>query len=63
MARWRKVVEKVENHFTEINEVDARKINPEVTLEGFVEENYHRWTLVELLRRRLNKLLCKKYRS
>ena len=38
MARWRKVVEKVENHFTEINEVDALKINPEVTLEGFVEE-------------------------
>lgn len=38
MARWRKVVESVENHFTEINEVDARKINPEVTLEGFVEE-------------------------
>ncbi len=38
MARWRKVVENVENHFTEINERDARKINPEVTLEGFVEE-------------------------
>ena len=38
MARWRKVVESVENHFTEINEFDARKINPEVTLEGFVEE-------------------------
>ena len=38
MARWRKVVENVENHFTEINEVDARKINPEVKLEGFVEE-------------------------
>ena len=38
MARWRKVVENVENHFTEINEFDARKINPEVTLEGFVEE-------------------------
>ena len=38
MARWRKVVENVENHFTEITEFEARKINPEVTLEGFVEE-------------------------
>ena len=38
MARWRKVVENVENHFTEINERDAQKINPEVKLEGFVEE-------------------------
>ena len=38
MSRWRKVVENVENHFTEINERDAQKINPEVQLEGFVEE-------------------------
>ena len=35
MARWRKVVESVENHFTEINEVDARKINPEVNTRRF----------------------------
>ena len=26
MSRWRKVVEVVENHFTEINEYDAKKI-------------------------------------
>ena len=38
MSRWRKVVEQVENHFTEINEADAKKINPQVTLEGFIEE-------------------------
>ena len=38
MSRWRKVVEKVENHFTEINETDAKKINPQVTLDGFIEE-------------------------
>ena len=38
MSRWRKVVEKVENHFTEINEADAKKINPQVTLDGFIEE-------------------------
>ena len=33
-----KVVEVVENHFTEINEADAKKIDPQVTLEGFIEE-------------------------
>ncbi len=38
MSRWRKVVEQVENHFTEINESDAKKINPQVSLEGFIEE-------------------------
>ena len=38
MSRWRKVVEQVENHFTEINEADAKKINPQVTLDGFIEE-------------------------
>ena len=38
MSRWRKVVEVVENHFTEINEYDAKKINPQVSLEGFIEE-------------------------
>ena len=38
MSRWRKVVEEVENHFTEINEADAKKINPQVSLEGFIEE-------------------------
>ena len=38
MSRWRKVVEKVENHFTEINEADAKKINPQVKIEGFIEE-------------------------
>ena len=38
MSRWRKVVEEVENHFTEINESDAKKINPQVSLEGFIEE-------------------------
>ena len=27
MSRWRKVVQNVENHFTEINEPDAKKIN------------------------------------
>ena len=38
MSRWRKVVEQVENHFTEINESDAKKINPQVSVEGFIEE-------------------------
>ena len=38
MSRWRKVVEQVENHFTEINEADAKKINPQVSLDGFIEE-------------------------
>ena len=38
MSRCRKVVEKVENHFTEINEADAKKINPHVPLDGFIEE-------------------------
>ena len=38
MSRWRKVVDQVENHFTEINEADAKKINPQVTLDGFIEE-------------------------
>ena len=38
MSRWRKVVEQVENHFTEINQSDAKKINPQVSLEGFIEE-------------------------
>ena len=38
MSRWRKVVENVENHFIEINEPDAKKINPEIELEGFIEE-------------------------
>ncbi len=38
MSRWRKVVETVENHFTEINESDAKKINPQVKLDGFIEE-------------------------
>ncbi len=27
MSRWRKVVEKVENHFTEINESDFKMLN------------------------------------
>ena len=38
MSRWRKVVERVENHFTEINEADAKKINPQVKLDDFIEE-------------------------
>ena len=38
MSRWRKVVEEVENHFTEINEVDAKKIDPKVSIESFIEE-------------------------
>ncbi len=38
MSRWRKVVQQVENHFTEINESDAKKINPQVSVEGFIEE-------------------------
>ena len=38
MSRWRKVVENVENHFTEINETDAKKIDPEIELEGIIED-------------------------
>ena len=38
MSRSRKVVQNVENHFTEINEPDAKKINSEIELEGFIEE-------------------------
>ena len=38
MSRWRKVVEQVENHFTEINEADAKKINPDVKIEDYIAE-------------------------
>ena len=38
MSRFRRVVEQVENHFTEINESDAKKINPDVKIEDYIAE-------------------------
>ena len=38
MSRFRRVVEQVENHFTEINEADAKKINPDVKVDSYIEE-------------------------
>ena len=36
MSRFRRVVEQVENHFTEINEADAKKINPDVNIDNYI---------------------------
>ena len=47
MSRWRKVVAQVENHFTEINEDDAKKIDPKMTLNCFIEETLPPLILVE----------------
>ena len=38
MSRFRRVVEQVENHFIEINEADAKKINPDVKIDNYIEE-------------------------
>ena len=38
MSRFGRVVEQVENHFTEINEADAKKINPDVKIDNYIEE-------------------------